>query len=43
MNLQLLIRQYQLLEAKQSNGTITMEEDAKRCELYQRMNDLLFS
>ena len=43
MSIQLLIKQYEVLEAKQENGTITMEEDAQRNALYERMNNLLYS
>ena len=36
-----LIAKYEALETKQENGTITMEEDATRNNLYQMIQDFL--
>jgi len=37
-----LIRLYEALERKQDNGTITMEEDARRVEVLQEIEKLLY-
>jgi|TARA_R110002049_G_C8833227_1_gene535676 hypothetical protein len=36
-----LIKKYEVLETKQENGTITMDEDAIRVKLYQMIQDFL--
>lgn len=43
MTLTVLINRYEELEIKQENGTITMEEDALRIKICQRLDDLLYS
>jgi len=43
MELTILIKRYESLEAKQDNGTITFEEDALRLNIYDRINELLFN
>ena len=37
-----LIKLYSSLETKQENGTITFEEDALRCRIFDMINDTLF-
>jgi hypothetical protein len=34
---------YEVLEAKQENGTITMNEEVALCRLYEILNDMLFN
>lgn len=38
-----LIRLYSSLETKQENGTITFEEDALRCRIFDMINKELFN
>jgi len=34
---------YEALDAKQDNGTITMNEEVVLCRLYEIMNEMLFN
>lgn len=41
-SLDLLIKNYEVLEAKQEDGTLTMDDESRMMDIYERMNSLLF-